>query len=261
MAHIETEIALLVVAVRSHAVADEVAALQRIGEYRLEVLEEQRIHDTYFDFPDRRLATADVSLRRRRQEGQELVTLKGPAERLPGGGKRRPELEAPWSRDSAAAVWQALRESDVLVGEEPDADTDLGTALRAEGLAAIQERFTERRRRAVAAPDSPTVPLAELDIDRVVYRFSSIELRIDEVEIEVAPDASPAAMNEIARELLEAAGGALRVWPHSKLATGEGLAAMFAAEELDGKIAPSGYLDAAVFDALDRRLSGGTSRG
>ncbi len=259
MASIETEIALLVVAERPGAVADEIAALQQIGDYRLRPLDGMRIRDTYFDFPDRRLGAADISLRRRRQQGEELVTLKGPAERLPGGGKRRPELEEPWSPGAAAAVWQALHESGVSLGAEPDGGVEIGSAIRAVGLAAIQERVTSRRRRAVLSSESATAVLAELDIDRVAYVFPSLELRIDEVEIEAAANAAPTIMHAVARELLEMSAGTLRPWPHSKLSTGAGLAAMLEAGELEGRIRPGGDVDASALEALDFLLTNGTS--
>lgn len=249
----ETEVALLVVSTDPAGTADRVAALRGLAGHRLEPLPDRGIHDTYYDFADRRLARAGHSLRWRRVDGEDRVTLKGRSADLPGGGKRRPELEAPWSPGMARSLWRTLEARGLLDAgaEPPDAALPPGRALESRGLRPIQARRTRRRPRAVRREVGGDV-VAELVVDAVDYELGEARPRIHEVEVEAAADAGEAVLDALCGALLDALPGELRRWSHSKLSTGLALARLRSA----GGLGPAfrGAVPTATLDALERRL-------
>src|SRR5581483_1836210 len=196
----EREIALVVRSERPADVLERIAADRALGPYRLDPLPEQAIEDVYLDTRDEALHALDLGLRRRRVDGETLLTVKG---RTQGGprGPERVELEQPWSAD-------ALTETLAAVGAPPLGESDLRP---------VQERETLRTRRAVV-DDART--LAELALDRVRFR-SPAQAVLYELEIEARhPAGDPAAL----AELLRAEHDELAPWPFSKLATGKAIA-------------------------------------
>jgi hypothetical protein len=123
-------------------------------------------------------------------------------------------------------------------------------ALEACGTAVIQDRVTHRRVRDLR--DTQRANLAELAIDCVLHQLGAREVRLFEVEVEVAGSAEP--LRGIVAALERVYGSALRRWPHDKLATGLALRRIFEGNELDSLIGADGNLRPAGYTAIDRDL-------
>jgi inorganic triphosphatase YgiF len=158
--------------------------------------------DRYLDTPGRRLAAARWACRLRSRGGETIVSLKGPAQHLPGDAvHRRPEVEGPAIDDLDPSRWPPSPARRLL--RELGAEGPL-----AERLALVQER-TERE---VRVDDAVA---GTLSLDRcTVVREGDPRGELLVVELEMTP-----AGLEAADALAEALGGVpgLRPEPESKL--------------------------------------------
>lgn len=223
----EIESALLICADDARAIADRIAQLARLGDYRLLSQPDEQLHDVHFDTPDRALAAHRFAFRARTKNGKRLLTLKGEAHSTDWGGVKRTELEVPWSRDGWNAVASQLQQSHITLDTPPNFDDEPTTALRHMEFIVVQSRATHRRVRNIVARDRSSRDrrdadnlLAELAIDAVTYQFDQRIVRLYEIEIEAKSADASDVLRRCVASLTAMYGTTLRHWPHGKLATG-----------------------------------------
>jgi inorganic triphosphatase YgiF len=247
----EIEAALVIRSDAAEKIAKAIAALDAIGGYRLEPQETQKIRDLYFDTPDRALEKRRLGLRIRQVNGKTLITLKGPL-RKNGASRARLEIEAAWSQKALARVRAELRDRKIELkktrGVFNRADP-LKTMTRL-GLEIAQDRRTRRQVRKVLTKKA-RVPMAELAVDAVSYRFGKQAAHFREIEIEAKQ--SGARLADVIEPLQQMFKPTLRVW-EGKYATGR------VVEELLKKESPRKLLDDGnnltikTLDRIERKL-------
>lgn len=226
----EIEAALVVAAPHPAGVFARLHRLPTLGGHRLEPLATQRLRDRYLDTPARDLWRRRLAVRERQVDGERLLALKGEI-----GPRERLEIEEREGDAARERIEAELRARGVRVA--------LAT------LGVIQERDTTRQRRALTSGGRTT---AELALDEVTYRLAAGQVRLHEVEVELADldaDLDPLVA------ALEQAAPELRAWPYNKLATGAAIATALERGELS--LGPAGALPPDAFDGLARRLSPG----
>lgn len=253
---LEAEIALVIAATDPRAVAEEIASLPGLADYRFVPHAPQPIRDRYLDTADRALAARHLALRIRTIGTVQWLTVKGPSAPTPWGGAERLELETPWSAETLSAALDALRRAGLALPFIPlHAVTAPLETMRRLGLHVVQDRETHRRPRGVVREAEPAGPvLAELAVDAVVFRTDHREVRLYDVEIEAKAPDGPAAAQSVTHALASRYAEALRRWPYGKLATGDVIERLLAEGTLHGLLAPDGALTPAAYDALERVL-------
>lgn len=249
----EVEATLAVASGSPAEVAEEIAALERVGARRLRWRGEALIRDVYFDTAEGALGERGLALRLRREGGEWTLGLKGAGRPAAAGAVDRPELEAPWSEEGLDRIARRLERTGTGA---PDVRPAAGEsrpveALRRTGLGVVQDRRTSRRRAGVLPPEGGAGPAAELALDAVRFPVSSgRRVTHREVEVEAGAGAPAGLPGAVAGDLRERFPGALRPWPHSKLATGLALA------EWEPPTGPDGDLLREAYDELERRIEG-----
>lgn len=249
----EIEAVLLISAANPTAVAEKIAALTEIGEYRLSPEPDRWIRDTYFDTPDRQLLSRFLSLRLRRVNGDYRITLKSGASLPPAGYKVRSELELDWSPEAFRAVMEELRRNGVHLGgsTSPSVGNDPLQILCDSGLVVIQERTNHRRPRAVVCSDiASAAPLAEMVIDHVVFHLGYNAIHHYEVEIELAQGQRPQELARIVSALRQVVGETLRPWTMAKLTLGLRLEELLRQGRLSQVTDAEGYLLPEAYDLV-----------
>jgi inorganic triphosphatase YgiF len=161
--------------------------------------------DRYLDTASLRLAARRWACRLRTREGRTVLSLKGPAEHLPGAAlHERREIEGPATAEISADAWPASEARDRVVemtGGEP----------LVERLALAQQR-TER----AVLPDGTPTGILSLDRVRVLKDGREIgQLRLVELELDRAALADGFDPGPLASALAQVAG--LRADPLTKL--------------------------------------------
>lgn len=253
----EVEITLAVSSETPAEVADRIAALDRLGSYRLHWLDVRELRDVYLDTPARELRERALALRLRREDDGWWITLKGAARPAAGGAVERSELELEWSPAGFRRILRVLRARGVdlpgasSVPSDPDGGDPVQVAGGA-GFRVVQDRRTRRTRARVEAADGGEEPLAWLVVDTVRFRTASGRaVRHREVEVEATPGAPEEVPGDVAGLLRRRFGDVLRPWEHPKLATGQAVAGTEPPAGPDGDLLPAAY------DRLERELSGG----
>ncbi len=132
-------------------------------------------------------------------------------------------------------------------------------SLRKLGFTVLQERETERRPRDVIPLDLPEpVAVAELAIDTTTYRLGRAVVRHHEVEIEARGDRGATALEPMATALRVRFPSQLRVWHHSKLATGKAAAALLEAGQLNRFLTENGHIAPSAYDTIADYLANDT---
>jgi hypothetical protein len=242
----ETEVTLVVVADPPEPVADAVAGLPELEGFTLIHAPDEAIRDRYFDTPDRRLAGS--TLRLRDVNAQRVLTIKGPPQPGARVGVTRVEHEEPWPERAWALLRAELGDALGVPAALPASDPV--RALEALGLVIVQDRSTTRRVRAVLPRSGARARLAELAIDAVVYDLDGLAVRHFELEIEAKAEEGEAAIGTIADGLLARFGAGLRPWHIGKLATGEALRRLIAAQGRDSVLTPDGRVRPIAYDAI-----------
>jgi inorganic triphosphatase YgiF len=239
----EIETVLLIVSPDAAAAAAAIAALPGIGTFTFRPEPTQRLRDVYVDTAEGALFAGRLAMRLRWIDGEAWVGIKGPSTVSAEGVVMRREVEAPWSSDGLGVVLGEIRAAGVPVAEAPEwTAVSALDVLGGLGLRPVQVRDTKRQRRAVLrSGEAGPEPLAELAIDAVVYRFDRRDVRLYQVEIEMAsPDASVAPA--VAAALRARCGSDLRPWPFDKLRSGMAIEALLADGSLDPLLSADGAL-------------------
>lgn len=259
-APLEIEVKLIVCAPAPDRVAAAVADLERIGPYRLAPGQRQQILDRYFDTPDGALDRRGLGLRLRDQDERCRLTLKGPSKSERPELAQRMELELPWGPKGLGRVLEALCADGIALppATAPGRHEPAAAALARHGLIPIQERETLRRVSGVFRVQTPALlPLAEMAIDAVAYRWAGGTVGHHEIEIEACPGTGTTLLLALAGHLRTRFTPFLQPWAFSKLATGHAVAQLMAAGDCDGLVDDARQLLPPAYDRLRRMLSTG----
>jgi hypothetical protein len=185
-----------------------------------------------------------------------LFTLKGKAEEVVGGGRRREEIELAWSAEALDAIRGRIAAAGLVLAPPPqDAEwNDPSAVLSQMGFLAEQTRDTKRRPRDVMLAGYSESVLAELAVDSVTFRFEFGEARHHEVEVEVKGEGGVVAMQSVSEGLLSRWPNDLRVWDHGKRSTGRAVEALIAEHGTQGILADTGDLVPGAYDLLASHL-------
>lgn len=253
----ESEFALAICAAEPRLLAEEIAGLTMIADYRLAEPADLTLHDVYWDLPSRTLGRHHIALRLRTDAEGVWLTLKGRAEAQNGDLPRRMEREVPWSREALNGVLADLQEAGIEA-PQPAPGAELGRprdVLQGLGFRIVQDRTTRRQRRYVVSASADQGPvLAELAIDSTRYRLDGLAVTHDEVEIEVKSAGGAAAVGALVADLQARYGESLRPWNYGKLPTGSAIQALYSASALTDLIGEDGALKAEAYDLLEAEL-------
>ncbi len=232
-------------------IAAGIEGLRVLGPYLLDPTIRINIQDVYFDTPDRLLKTCAWALRIRRTDEGCFITAKGPVHRSADGVAVRSELEFPWSREGLLRVWEQLSS----LGEPESAlesfSPDPISSFEKAGLTPIHRRTTRRHARAVR-DDRSGDAVAELEVDRVTYRFSFGEIVHWEVEIEAKAEGGGRAVSDSLQCLLDLYGRSLRNWGFGKLATGSAIERLMEKGLIGPLIRPNRGLCPEAYDLIEQ---------
>ena len=185
-------------------------------------------HNTYLDTSGGALDVGQFTFRvRRRSNGKQRMTVKGPPQIGRNGVVSRLEIQADVRYDGLLELLSQM------------------------GLRIVQEQTVRREAYNILDRLDPSLPmLAELAIDAVEYAVRGRTVRFHEVEIENKGDDS-GHVEDAVDWLLQEFGDQLRVWEYNKLATGRAI------EELadDLQFAENGDLTPAAYDQVEGHLS------
>jgi hypothetical protein len=247
----EIEAALIICTDTPEAVTQRLADLQTLAEFRLLPRVTETIADTYFDTTDRSLQARLISLRVRRLNGTQLLTMKADSSPAPPGEDRL-EIESSWSPSALHNVVSELRNRGVSVPVSPGElhSADPGEVMASLGLEQVQARATRRMPRDVLARGLETRPLAELAIDAVTYRFRNARVRLCEVEVEAKGEGDGSTVERITESLHDKFPAQLRLWPYGKLPTGKAIQELMAYGKLDELIGEDDMLRPAAYEQI-----------
>ncbi|HTY26309.1 MAG TPA: CYTH domain-containing protein [Desulfomonilaceae bacterium] len=251
---IETEATLIVASDNPESILSLVGGITSIGEYAVDPSGDFSINDYYFDTPAGDLAGLRWAFRIRRVGGETRITLKGPSRKIQWGGVERSEIEMSWSFEAFEKAINMLSGHGLAVSlphERVIADDPL-SAVHATGLITIQMRETARTIRNVVAAGSD-LTLAELLLDTVAYHFGHQVVRHHETEIEAKTTESASLVRTVAEYLLNLCPRELRVWFHSKLATGLAIETLLSSGRLKNLLRGP-HLIPAAYDVIEKYL-------
>lgn len=252
----EIESILLILSDHPEELVKKIADKTSVGDFSLVDPKTKLLADTYFDTPTHFLSYHKLNLRIRTDNQERWITMKTHPRRTLWGGMVRSEMEVPWSTETLEKVVSELR----IPPSQPAAPTgqwavsDAIELLKTKGLVPIQHRETQRQVRGVTASANPSLVLAEMDIDSVLYDFDGQKIRLFEIEVESKSEKGPSVVKSVTKSLKGEYGTLLRSWHHGKLATGNGIVKMLKAGELGPLIDSESRLLPAAFDKLNRIL-------
>jgi inorganic triphosphatase YgiF len=210
--HLESE---LKYTARDARPLDELAAVETLGPARLAAGSTVHEVDRYLDTGDLRLEAVHWACRLRSRDGTTILSLKGPAEHLPGEVlHRRAEVEGPAGPGLDPSGWP------------PSAARDHLAAMT--GGAPLVERFVLEQQRTERAVQLEDDRVGELSLDRVrilhrgteVGRMFVVELELDLAAVDGGLDpatlaAALSAVNGLVPDPVSKLERALRMVPAS----------------------------------------------
>ena len=252
----EIESILLILSDHPEELVKKIADKTSVGDFSLVNPVTKLLSDTYFDTSDHLLSRRKLNLRIRTDNQDRWITMKTHPRRTLWGGMVRSEMEVPWSPDALDKVVSELKippapsasPNKTATGSDP-----IGL-LKSKGLVPIQHRETQREVRGVISRGDPSLILAEMDIDSVLYDFDGQKIRLFEIEVESKSEKGQRVVKSVTRSLKGEYGKLLRSWRHGKLATGNGIIRMMKEGELGSFIDSENRLLPAAFDKINRIL-------
>ncbi|MCA1961757.1 MAG: CYTH domain-containing protein [Desulfomonile sp.] len=256
LSHIETEITLVVCDDHPERICESIETLPSVAGLRAGNAQVHNMRDVYYDTPGRQLRSAGWGLRIRDIGPGYRLTLKDRTKVTDRGAVERIELEGEWSLAILTAVVDQLAELCPMSQVERVFDQASAAATMTHiGFEVIQNRTTLRKVRALTLePAREAGPDAELVIDRVIYSFQGYELIHHEIEIEAVSPLGAELIPPVQDNLASRFGPSLRLWLHSKLATGWALEKLLAEGHLE-KFVRNGLLAPAAYDVIEERLA------
>lgn len=253
--HIEKELTLVVCDDHPQRVCASIETLPSLGGLFAGEMRNLRIHDVYYDTPAGNLRAAGWGLRIRQVGAHSWLGLKGRTRVTDRGLVERTEIEGRWSPAALASVLAELTflcptTECAEVFDESSADA----TIRRLGLIVIQDRETLRKCRPLVRKHAPAGSAeTELVVDRVIYSIQGQELTHHEIEVEAISPTGAEMISFVHQDLMARFGRSLRLWLHSKLATGWALERL-CAEGLTERFVKKGLLVPAAYDAIDEKL-------
>ena len=254
MSELEIETTLAICTDSPDLIVSEVENLSEVGKYRLTPRPDMEIRDVYFELPERRLRSIGCGLRLRVVDGVQLITLKGRAEDIAGGGLSREEIELAWSLESMDIILARLAELGLTL-TPPDSTSewhDPHSIVSQMGFVVDQTRSTIRRPREVTDSVS-TAAVAELAIDSVVYHLQFGAVRHHEIEVEAKGGGTIEIIQEVSNALLACWPDSLRAWHFGKRSTSRAVDSLVAERGPSGIISASGDLLPGAYDLIRSR--------
>jgi hypothetical protein len=253
---VEIETTLAVCSESPDRMVGEVANLTEVGPYSLTPGPDIAIRDVYLDLPDRSLRSLGFGLRLRLVDGDQLITLKGRARDVSGGGLRREEIELAWSPEAIDLIVGRLAESGLTLTPPCSANEwhEPHTIVSLMGLATDHTRSTVRRPREVSTCDEPPTVVAELVIDSVVFFLEFGPVRHHEIEVEAKGVGTIENIQEVSNTLLAGWPDSLREWHFGKRSTGRAVDSLLAEHGPYGIVSASGDLLPGAYDLIHSRL-------
>lgn len=258
----EIEATLIIWSETPQVIAEQIARLNSIGNYRLLPQDSKTIHDLYLDTPDHALQNQKLALRVREIGATRWITLKGPSRPIgEWGGVERLEIEASWSQDALTRVVKEFMDRGIEVLQQRQEfdyvhPLDVMSSL---GLEVVQRRECQRKVRNIVHAGKESGPvLAELAIDSVVYHFSDHQVCHHEVEIEAKWEDGPTVIKIVIERLDKMYRRALRRWDYGKLATGKAIEKLLSEEALEGLLNSNNNLKPIAYDKVDDYLKRGS---
>jgi hypothetical protein len=253
---VEIETTLAVCSESPERVVREIANLTEVGRCLLTPGPDVAIRDVYLDLPDRSLRSHGFGLRLRLVDGDQLITLKGRAQDVSGGGLRREEIELAWSPEAMEIVVGRLAESGLTLTRPGSTNEwhEPYSIVSLMGLVADHTRSTVRRPREVSTCDEPPTVFAELVIDSVVFFLECGPVRHHEIEVEAKGAGTVENIQEVSNTLLAGWPDSLREWHFGKRSTGRAVDSLLAEHGPDGIVSDSGALLPGAYDLIRSRL-------
>ena len=244
----ETEVAFLICSENPQLAIDKIACLDSIAEYPLRYKNDEKIHDIYFDTPNKLLKKKGMALRLRRVDAKRWITLKGPSKTTEEGSVERLEIEEEWSEKALERMLNELLTRNVRVKHEYrySESADPADIMKELGFVGVQYRTTSRKAKNIVDKEEEAQVLAELDIDSVTYIFGGQKVNLYEVEIELKHSGAAAVLKVAGESLLTSFASFLTRWKYSKVATGNAIERLLKQElkemvDINGDLKPAAY--------------------
>jgi hypothetical protein len=122
------------------------------------------------------------------------------------------------------------------------------------GFVADQTRTTRRRPRDVSRRGNPTIVLAEVAVDSVVYHLRSGAARHHEIEVELKDDGTVEDIQEVTQALLASWPNSMRTWQFGKRSTGRAVESLLKEHGPSGILSAAGDLLPKAYDSVYSRL-------
>lgn len=253
---VEIETTLALCSESPDRLVGEVANLTKVGPYSLTPGPDVAIRDVYLDLPDRSLRSLGFGLRLRLVDREQLITLKGRAQDVSGGGLKREEIELAWSPEALERIVGRLAESGLTLTSPCSANEwhEPQTIISKMGLITDHTRSTVRRPRDVSTCDEPPAVVAELVIDSVVFFLEFGPVRHYEIEVEAKGVGTVANIQDVSNTLLAGWPDSLREWHFGKRSTARAVEWLLAEHGPDGILSHSGALLPGAYDLIRSRL-------
>jgi triphosphatase len=186
--------------VPNEATLQRLLEMRELGGFRLEPGPTRQVSDSYRDTVDRAIQRGGYACRIRRQDDKQIATLKG-LSRAEGAVHERAEYEVTLAAGEAPADWPASPARKLALA------LSRGEPL-VELFSLSQQRHTRTVHAAVSTSEGDRL-VAELSLDVVEMRLGgevettpSATLRTSfEVEVELAPDGTPADLSLMVADL------------------------------------------------------------
>ena len=236
----------------------QIAGLKRIAKYQLIPLDSQMIHDYYFDTTDHALQSQKLAMRLREIGASRWITLKGrsklDAQRI---SVERLEIEEELSKNAIGRIIKELMDRKINIQQQSnyfDYHHILDVFFNL-GLEIIQDRKTLREvRNIVAMNEHSRQVLAVLAVDSVAYHFSGQEIYHHELEIEAKTEDGFKALKILTEKLIARYKSSLRIWEHSKLATGKAIEKLLSEGALEGLFDADNNLKPSAYNKIDHYI-------
>jgi inorganic triphosphatase YgiF len=230
----ELEAAILFLSSNRKAIFEKIQNVILNSSYELVKNGTEKIHDLYYDTPEKKLEAQKIQLRVRiLHEKVYKVTLKVLKEKTENYSDRI-EIERFWSQEAFKDIANNLVRMDIgFLYHGRSYDNDPKITFNNLGLIIIQNRKTTREIVNAVNKNSGEIEF-EFDVDTTaIILNSNNEIRFSELEIESKKRGNEKKLNKTVNQVLKFSE--FMPWPHSKLETGKAVAWLFNNKLLEAK--------------------------
>lgn len=230
----EVEAAMLFLSSNRKAIFEKIQNVIRNSSYEPVKNGTEKIHDLYYDTPEKKLEAQKIQLRVRiLHEKVYKVTLKVLKE-IKENYSDRVEIERFWSQEAFNDIANNLVRMNIgFQNLEGSYDNDPKITFNNLGLIIIQNRKTVREIVNAVIKNSGEIEF-EFDVDTTaIILNSNNEIRFSELEIESKKSGNEKKLNKIVNQVLKFPE--FVPWHHSKLETGMAITNLFNNKSLEPK--------------------------